>query len=45
MTVVLTMIVLMGLVHRDRCGPAKIGWESVLIIVVYLATMVTASLW
>lgn len=43
MTVLLTVIILMGLVHRERKGPAGIGWESVLMILVYIGTMITAS--
>ncbi len=37
LTMLMTTILTMGLLHREREGIGKIGWESMLIIVVYLA--------
>lgn len=35
-TLLMSGILMMGLLHRERHGPGNIGWESVLLIVVYL---------
>ncbi|MGD8430890.1 MAG: sodium:calcium antiporter [Ectothiorhodospiraceae bacterium] len=36
-TIVMTGVLLMGLLHRERSGPANIGIESVLLLVLYAA--------
>lgn len=37
LTMLMTSILILGLLHREKHGIAKIGWESVLIMAVYLA--------
>lgn len=37
LTVTLTCVFLLGLLFRQRTGPARIGWESLTMIVLYLA--------
>jgi cation:H+ antiporter len=37
-------ILMMGLLHRERHGPGNIGWESVLLIVTYLLGVSTLIL-
>lgn len=39
--VLMSGILMMGLLHRERHGPGNIGWESVLLIVVYLTGLLT----
>ena len=34
---VMTAILLMGLLRREKQGPAGIGWESVLLLLIWLA--------
>ena len=44
LTILLNVILLLGLVYREKHGPANIGFESVLMLVLYLlgfATMLT----
>ena len=36
MTIVMTSVLLLGLLHRQKSGIAKIGWESFLIIVIFI---------
>lgn len=36
MTIMMTSILLLGLLHRQKDGPIKIGWESLLIIIIFL---------
>ncbi len=35
-TLIMSGILMVGLLHRERHGPGNIGWESVLLITVYL---------
>ena len=37
LTMMMTSILILGLLHREREGFGKIGWESLMIIIVYLA--------
>jgi cation:H+ antiporter len=37
LTMLMTSILILGLLHREREGIAKIGWESLMIIIVYIA--------
>jgi cation:H+ antiporter len=37
LTMLMTSILILGLLHREREGFGKIGWESLMIIIVYLA--------
>ena len=39
-TILMTGIILMGLLHREKHGIANIGWESFLICVLYVASLV-----
>lgn len=41
--IVLTVIIIMGLVQREKRGPAGIGWESLTMLILYVATMVTTA--
>ena len=41
--IVLTVIIVMGLVQRERRGPAGIGWESLAMLLLYVATMITTA--
>jgi cation:H+ antiporter len=43
-TLLMTGIILMGLIHRERHGIANIGWESFMIFVVYIASLVFISI-
>jgi cation:H+ antiporter len=45
LAIVLNAIFLLGLLYRQPSGPANIGFESVLILVVYLAGFVVVSLY
>lgn len=36
LTMMMTSVVIMGLLHREKKGIAKIGWESFLVIILYL---------
>jgi len=38
-TILMTGIILMGLLHRQRHGIANIGWESFLVFVVYISSL------
>lgn len=38
-TILMTGILLMGLLHRERHGIANIGWESFLVLLVYLGSL------
>lgn len=40
MSMVMTGLILMGLLKRQRYGPAKIGFESISVLMVYLVGMV-----
>jgi len=42
--ILMSGILMMGLLHRERHGPGNIGWESVLLIVVYLSGLLTLTL-
>lgn len=42
-SVLMTTVVVMGLMRRERHGAAGIGWESVLLIAIYLVAMLTAA--
>ena len=37
LTMMMTSILILGLLHREKEGIGKIGWESLMIIIVYLA--------
>jgi cation:H+ antiporter len=37
LTMMMTSILILGLLHREREGFGKIGWESLMIIILYLA--------
>lgn len=39
-TILMTGILLMGLLHRERHGIANIGWESFLVFVIYVGSLV-----
>jgi cation:H+ antiporter len=39
-TILMTGIILMGLLHRERHGIANIGWESFLVFLIYLTSLV-----
>lgn len=39
-TILMTGIILMGLLHRERHGIANIGWESFLVFLIYLSSLV-----
>lgn len=38
-TILMTGIILMGLLHRERHGIANIGWESFLVFIVYISSL------
>ena len=38
-TILMTGIILMGLLHRERHGIANIGWESFLVFIIYIASL------
>ena len=38
-TILMTGVILMGLLHRERHGIANIGWESFLVFLVYIASL------
>lgn len=38
-TILMTGIILMGLLHREKHGIANIGWESFLIFILYVASL------
>ena len=42
-SLVMTGVLLMGLIRRERHGPANIGWESVALIVLYLGGVVVIA--
>ncbi|MDH5394124.1 MAG: sodium:calcium antiporter [Gammaproteobacteria bacterium] len=39
-TLLMTGIILMGLLHRERYGIINIGWESVLIFITYIGSLI-----
>ena len=43
-TILMTGIILMGLLHRERHGIANIGWESFLVFLIYMASLVYVTL-
>lgn len=43
-TVLMTGVVLMGLLHRERHGIANIGWESFLVVLLYIGSLLFISL-
>ena len=43
-TVLMTGILLMGLLHRERHGIANIGWESFLVVLLYVGSLAFISL-
>lgn len=43
-TILMTGILLMGLLHRERHGIANIGWESFLVVILYLGSLLFISL-
>lgn len=45
LTILLTAILLMGLIRRERRGPANIGFESAAVLLFYLAGVATLVLW
>ncbi len=36
MTIIMTSITLLGLLHRQQKGPIKIGWESLLVLIIFI---------
>ncbi len=38
-TILMTGILLMGLLHRERHGIANIGWESFLVVIIYIGSL------
>lgn len=38
-TILMTGIILMGLLHREKHGIANIGWESFLVFLIYIASL------
>lgn len=43
-TILMTGIILMGLLHRERHGIANIGWESFLVVLIYISSLVFISI-
>lgn len=43
--IVLNLVLLLGLLYRQRAGPANIGFESVLLILIYIAGFVVVSIY
>lgn len=43
-TILMTGIVLMGLLHRERHGIANIGWESFLVFLIYIGSLIYITL-
>ncbi|MDZ7804599.1 hypothetical protein [Thiohalophilus sp.] len=43
-TLIMSGILMVGLLHRERHGPGNIGWESVLLIITYLLGVLTLLL-
>lgn len=41
----LNVVLLLGLLYRQRAGPANIGFESVLMLLIYLAGFLALGLW
>ena len=39
-TLLMTGVILMGLLHRERYGIANIGWESFLVVIIYVSSLV-----
>ena len=35
LTMLMVAVILLGLLHREKKGIGKIGWESLLIIIIY----------
>lgn len=44
LTILMNVVLLAGLIYRQKRGPANIGFESALVLVIYLAGMVVISL-
>ena len=45
LAILLNATLLLGLLYRQRSGPANIGFESVLMLVMYVGGFLTVSLW
>ncbi|MDY6979338.1 MAG: sodium:calcium antiporter [Pseudomonadota bacterium] len=43
-TLIMSGILMVGLLHRERHGPGNIGWESVLLIIAYLVGLLALIL-
>lgn len=43
-TILLNVILLIGLIYRQRRGPGNIGFESLLMLIVYFAGFLVLSL-
>lgn len=43
-TVLMTGVILMGLIYRERHGIGNIGWESFLIFLIYMLSLLTIAL-
>ena len=43
-TIIMSGILMVGLLHRERHGPGNIGWESVLLIITYLVGLLALIL-
>ncbi len=44
-SMVMTGVLLMGLIYRERHGPANIGLESVILLALYFGGVVTLAVW
>ncbi len=43
-SMLMTSVLLMGLIYRERHGPGNIGFESVVLLILYLGGLITLSL-
>ena len=43
-TILINVLLLLGLIHRQKRGPANIGFESAAILVIYIAGFLLVSL-
>lgn len=44
-SMLMTAVLLMGLIYRERHGPGNIGLESVILLVLYLGGLATLAIW
>lgn len=45
LAILLNVLLLIGLVYREKHSPGNIGFESVLMLLVYVAGFATLTLW